>query len=205
MNKTQFFWVRWWLDRGVTAALPTFPSWFGQQRGFTAAAALTDSRTLQASGCEHSGSRWRTWLTFLNFHLISFHKLQLQYLKRWEKLNWGHKSTRYATRCFSLCRTFLSRLLLTSFSSGHKHTYSTPVHFSTLYSSGSQPFFSDVTPVKYFFSQVPPIQRRHFGLKKKRCDTQCCASSVWFNTNNYKNLFLNLHLLFKALFNGRSF
>ena len=24
------------------------------------------------------------------------------------------------------------------------------------YSSGSQPFFSDVPPVKYFFRQVPP-------------------------------------------------
>ena len=48
-------------EKKEVGRLFTFPSWFGQQRGFPAAAALTDSRTLQASGREHSGSRWRTW------------------------------------------------------------------------------------------------------------------------------------------------
>ena len=35
------------------------------------------------------------------------------------------------------------------------------------YISGSQPFFSDVPPVKYFFSQVPPNQRKKFLFEKK--------------------------------------
>lgn len=38
----------------------TLPSWLGQERGGQAVAALADSRTLQASGRLHSGSRCRT-------------------------------------------------------------------------------------------------------------------------------------------------
>ena len=38
----------------------TLPSWLGQDRGWQAAAALTDSRTLQASGLVHSGSLCNT-------------------------------------------------------------------------------------------------------------------------------------------------
>lgn len=43
----------------------TLPSWLGQESGFPAAAALTDSNTLQASGREHSGSLCSTSMRFV--------------------------------------------------------------------------------------------------------------------------------------------
>lgn len=62
--------MSWCVGWGITKSLPTFPSWFGQQRGFPAAAALTDSRTLQASGREHSDSLWSTWVKTFSLILL---------------------------------------------------------------------------------------------------------------------------------------
>ncbi len=69
---------------------------------------------------------------------------------------------------------------------------------NTVYSSGSQTFFKDVTPLKCFFSQVPPDWcKTFFGRNKKCFEVQYSAISVWFTNNLVTDKHLNATFLFR--------